>query len=133
MNTTEIVITLRHITCCRCGCVFGMSEKHQQERRDDHRSFYCPNGHSNYYPSESREERLERQLRAANSQRTHLSDQLQAEKRSAAALRGHITRMKKRIANGVCPCCNRSFANVRRHMQTQHPEVLQKIRENEGG
>jgi hypothetical protein len=22
----------------------------------------------------------------------------------------------------VCPCCNRSFQNLRRHMATKHPE-----------
>jgi hypothetical protein len=27
-----------------------------------------------------------------------------------------------RIGNGVCPCCNRSFTNLRRHMTTKHPE-----------
>lgn len=25
-------------------------------------------------------------------------------------------------ACGVCPCCNRSFTNVRRHMTSQHPD-----------
>lgn len=27
-----------------------------------------------------------------------------------------------RIRNGVCPCCNRSFKDVHRHMKSQHPE-----------
>jgi hypothetical protein len=45
--------------------------------------------------------------------------------RSHAATKGHVTRKKRqleRVASGVCPCCNRSFVNLRRHMKTQHPE-----------
>ena len=29
------------------------------------------------------------------------------------------------MANGVCPCCNRSFENLRNHMHTQHPDYGQ--------
>ena len=32
------------------------------------------------------------------------------------------TRLKNRVGKGVCPCCNRSFANLKRHMASQHPE-----------
>ena len=27
----------------------------------------------------------------------------------------------ERTGNGVCPCCKRSFTNLRRHMNTKHP------------
>lgn len=40
----------------------------------------------------------------------------------ARAQKAAKTRMKNRIANGVCPCCNRHFANVQRHIRTKHPE-----------
>jgi hypothetical protein len=36
--------------------------------------------------------------------------------------RGALTKQRKRAANGVCACCHRSFANVARHMKTQHPD-----------
>ena len=42
-------------------------------------------------------------------------------RRKAAALRGVVTRTKNRVGNGVCPCCNRTFANLMRHMHDQHP------------
>lgn len=28
-----------------------------------------------------------------------------------------------RVGKGVCPCCKRSFTNLRRHMTTKHPDV----------
>lgn len=41
--------------------------------------------------------------------------------RQLSAARGQVTRIKNRVGNGVCPCCNRSFGNLHRHMQTKHP------------
>jgi hypothetical protein len=29
--------------------------------------------------------------------------------------------MRKRIQSGVCPCCNRTFENLGRHMKSKHP------------
>lgn len=50
---------------------------------------------------------------------------LESERRAHAATKGQLTKTKKRIANGVCPCCNRSFANLERHMAGQHPDYPQ--------
>jgi hypothetical protein len=36
-------------------------------------------------------------------------------------VKGVKTRMANRIKHGVCPCCNRTFLNLQRHMTTQHP------------
>lgn len=49
-----------------------------------------------------------------------------AEHRSNAALRGHLTRWRKRVANGVCPVagCHRHFPNVQAHVATQHVDWL---------
>ena len=44
-----------------------------------------------------------------------------AAERSNRALRGHLTRQRKRAAAGMCPCCRRTFENVARHMESQHP------------
>jgi hypothetical protein len=43
-------------------------------------------------------------------------------KRVAAVYKGKHTQLKKRVANGVCPCCHRSFVALRRHIETKHPE-----------
>jgi hypothetical protein len=33
-----------------------------------------------------------------------------------------MTKLRKRVANGVCPCCKRKFSNVVLHMRQEHPE-----------
>lgn len=42
--------------------------------------------------------------------------------RSLTAQRGATKRLSNRVKNGVCPCCTRSFHNLREHMKTQHPD-----------
>lgn len=54
---------------------------------------------------------------------------LRHEERSHSTTRGHLTRERKkkeqletRAANGVCPCCHRTFKQLARHMKTKHPD-----------
>lgn len=111
------VVSLYVSDCANCGVVFGMTEDLEGRRRGDAGRFYCPNGHTMSF-GESDKDRL----RAATAKQQHLADQLQAAERDAEQTRAALVRDRGRIANGVCPCCNRSFDNVRRHMASQHPD-----------
>ena len=42
--------------------------------------------------------------------------------RSRAALKGQVTKIKRRVGKGICPCCRRNFANLRDHMEDEHPD-----------
>lgn len=84
---------------------------------------YCPLGHS-YVTRETRGDRLQRELEQERSRRSATLDLLAHEERSHAATKGHLTRAKRRSAAGLCPCCNRSFEQLRRHMRTQHPDFV---------
>jgi len=133
VNDIAVTTKIRSMACPNCGLVFGISVEFELNRREDHRSFYCPNGHPQgfYGPSTIEEERdAARQLAEREARRRRWAEEdaeyqrKQAEhaRRSAAAYKGWATRVRNRIKNGVCPCCNRSFSNVRRHMATQHPD-----------
>lgn len=50
-----------------------------------------------------------------------LREEAKRERNRANGYKGHATRITKRAKAGVCPCCNRSFENLRRHMASQHP------------
>jgi hypothetical protein len=115
------------IECCSCHITFGITETTQKILRGEHSTFYCPNGHPNYYPGEKREEVLERQLQAANSEKERLNNRLELEKKkvagqkaAASRYRNDRDRIMKRAKAGVCPCCNRTFQNLARHMKTKH-------------
>ncbi len=45
----------------------------------------------------------------------------EATERQLSATRGVVTRIKNRVGHGVCPCCNRTFGDLYRHMSTKHP------------
>jgi len=41
---------MTEITCITCGVKFGMDTTYREKLRECHNTFYCPNGHSMYYP-----------------------------------------------------------------------------------
>jgi hypothetical protein len=49
--------------------------------------------------------------------------------KSRNAYKGQVTRLKNRAAAGVCPCCNRHFTALERHMKTKHPEFTSEVSE----
>lgn len=132
--TTRIeTFTLAHqsdlyvLDCASCGLVFAIPKTMEARRRKDGIAFYCPNGHSNRW-FETEEDRQRKRAEAAARSLTwekQRRDQAEAEAKHmrsvAAGHKGAHQRTKNRIAKGVCPCCNRQFVNLERHMQGQHP------------
>lgn len=113
--------------CPECGIPFGVRKTFEDARRSDKRSFFCPNGHSLSY-TESEADRLRKALETQKQQNARLADEAReanqrAEdaRRATAAQKGVVTRLKNRAAAGVCPCCNRTFVNLQRHMAGKHP------------
>lgn len=118
--------TATQTLCCgKCGIEFAVPETWVDDRRHDHRTWYCPNGHPRHFPGKSSEEILRQRLSAAQDQLDTARRQRDHAERSARTYRGHLTRTKRRIAHGVCPCCNRKFAQLTRHMERKHPEYVE--------
>lgn len=121
MSTYTYTGELHVETCCheKCGVTFGLDIGHyRQLRNDSSRWFYCPNGHQQHYTGKSDGQKL----RDAEAREGALRDQLTASIREQDLTRRTLLRERTRFANGVCPCCTRSFENVRRHMQGEHPD-----------
>ena len=120
MILTNALVTVR---CAACSMDFGIPEWLNHAKRSDQTSFYCPAGHSQYFPKGKTSEDLVRERLARTEMKVaNLADDLRAERSSHAATKGKLTKTKNRIANGVCPCCNRTFVQLARHMKSQHPE-----------
>lgn len=119
------------IVCCQCAVQFFMPNALYNQRKEDRKLFYCPNGHGQHF-TETEVQKLKKQLEAAERQRkwaeeardSALRDRDHAQK-AARTVRGHMARLRKRVGNGVCPCCSRSFVNLRRHIATKHPEFTE--------
>lgn len=133
VNRTVYVETKVHIIeCAFCSIDFGIGADFMRRRLEDHVVFYCPNGHENYYPQESKAERLERERDAARSlaqresrRRAEADDRARTSDYRARAAKGQLTKTRKRVAAGVCPCCQRSFSNLAQHMAGQHPDYAE--------
>ena len=115
-------IELATITCSKCGITFGMPERIRRERAKDHNTFYCPNGHPRYYPGETDEEKLRRRLKAAEDSNSYWREHADRLKQSRAAYKGHFTRLKQRVSEGTCPCCDEHFEDLQTHIHEQHPD-----------
>lgn len=106
--------------CCNCGMAFAVTADFQKRRRDDHKQFYCPAGHQQFYNGKTEAQKLREELErkgqmldAANQRAARI------ERQRNDVAKAHM-RMRDRIKNGVCPCCNRTFQNLLQHMRTEH-------------
>lgn len=119
------------LDCSACGVPFGAPRAYLDRRRNDGQSFYCPNGHGQSWREteadrqRKRAEEAERNARGWREVADATDRNLAAERRTASALRGHLTRMRNRIAAGVCPvpgCHRTGLTQTRRHIETKHPD-----------
>lgn len=116
------------LTCYKCGVAIVVPRHFIEERKQDKGEFWCINGHAQAFV-ESSVDRLKKELaekdKALANERKRAEwarQDLRNEQRSHAATKGQVTKLKKRTAAGVCPCCTRTFQNLQRHMKTKHPE-----------
>lgn len=128
----ESMLQFETIICYKCAIPFAVPTRYKQHLKDSQDSFYCPNGHSQSYTKSTetilREkiQRIERQkeqeenyLRSIISRKEEL---INSKSKEVKVLKSKHTKLKNRIANGVCPCCQRSFQNLHEHIKNQHPD-----------
>jgi hypothetical protein len=121
MNTITEVTSFTVVYCPGCGMPFAITEDFEDRRRKDGEIFYCPSGCKQSY-GDGENEILKRKLRQANSDKKWWQDHAEMNARSLSATKGQVTKLKKRISQGMCPCCRRNFVNLHDHMARQHPE-----------
>lgn len=123
--------SLQVLNCHKCGGTYAMSNYYLEERRDDGVGWVCPycQAGTAYCKSEADRLRAEltKQKRSTDYQRREKEKYLQQRntlEHSRNGMKGVLVREQKKLARvrkGVCPCCNRHFKNVQRHMDSQHP------------
>src|SRR5690349_9745260 len=121
MGDVLLTTTFEAITCCQkdCGMRFAMDAQWMRLRRQDHAWWYCPNGHVQHFSGKSDAERLKEELEAEKARRqyevnstTYWRERARADERSKIALRGAMTRLKRRVGNGE------------RHVKSKHPDFV---------
>lgn len=120
-------LTMYAAECPTCGIAYGVPEDFRRRRQEDGVSWYCPRGHKVCYLKSDvqglRDElaRERHRLDQVRAEANHQRDMRGAAERSLSATKGVVTRIRNRVGKGVCPCCNRTFQDLGRHMATKHP------------
>lgn len=111
-----------HVTSCWCGIPCAIpTELYKIARNNRTQVVYCPLGHTFIYGGDTELTKTRKELERAEAARVRVKQELEAERRSHSATKGKLTKTRRRIANGVCPFCNRHFDNVEAHMHSKHP------------
>lgn len=112
--------------CPVCGILYGvdadvMAYKWSRRSGGDDNGWYCPNGHYLVY-TETEADRLKRERDRLAQQIAQRDDEINELNKRLSAQRGQVTRLRNRAKAGLCPCCNRHFTNLERHVATKHPD-----------
>lgn len=115
------------MSCTSCGIRYLVPTDWRRDKQHNRGSGSCPNGHAWQYTTSEADklraerDRLKQNEAYLNDRVRELVDARDRETRRVTAAKGQITKLKKRASNGVCPCCNRTFADLARHMAGKHP------------
>lgn len=130
---TDLLTGLVKIRCCECSVTFGMSDQLYNLRQRDGQAFYCPVGHKQFF-SESETAILKKQLQDALSSKQYYKDRADHYRESMVkgenrnrGLKSALTMTRRRIANGKCPCCKKTFDDLKNHIKNDHPKYKDKV------
>lgn len=129
-------VELVEVNCGCCGGVYAINKVYHQRCYDKGLSWRCPYpdcnvtwGWSGSGAHKKELKRLERLRKNAEDRERHahqraeaaLADAKHADHR-ARGFKGQLTQTKKRIGKGQCPCCQKPYVHLARHMEKMHPE-----------
>jgi DNA-binding XRE family transcriptional regulator len=101
---------------------FAVVDDFRRRRIDDQKTFYCPQGHAQHYTGKTEAQKLKEQLEAKQREIDRQAGRAASLERQRDKVVRAYGKMRDRVKNGVCPCCNRTFQNFMEHMKSQHPE-----------
>lgn len=130
--------------CFRCKEPMWMARGTYETYRRNHQTFYCSHGHPQVFAEGKTEEqklrdqldeerrnrqRAEQAVAREADYRREAEEEAKRQRNRANGYKGHAARITKRAKAGVCPCCNRTFSQLARHMATQHPTFTPEVPE----
>jgi hypothetical protein len=84
-------------------------------------SFYCPTG-CHLGLGEGENDKLKKQLEAKTAESDRRWKLWRDTEKQLTAQKAATTRIKNRVAAGVCPCCKRTVKQMAAHMKSKHPD-----------
>lgn len=111
------------VTSCWCGIGLAIPDDLYKLAQRNHATVvYCPLGHSFGYTGETEAQKLARQLGYAKDREAAERARADGAEASLRTTKGHVTRLRKRVAEGNCPYCGQHLRDLERHVNRQHAE-----------
>ena len=117
-NGGDIVI----FTCGNDNMPIALPMSRYRTLKENGQPFWCPSGH-NVSWADSENARLKQQLNVAQEQVNRLGSQVKATDLMLTAETKRTQRLERRVNNGVCPHCHRTFKQLQRHLASKHSET----------
>lgn len=125
---TEFV-ALYIVNCGPCGGTYALNKRYVAQKREKGGYWHCPYCQTSWGYGESENERLKAALEKQKKSTQWQADRARKaeedaehRRRQYVGMKGVLTKQKNRVSKGVCPCCNRYFKNLHRHMESKHPK-----------
>jgi hypothetical protein len=125
--------------CCQCKSEIWLPDALYEAAQHGRGTvtFYCPYGHPQVFAKGETDldkmrrerDRLAQQVAERDDEVRRQRELREGTERQLSATRGVVTRIKNRVGHGVCPCCNRTFENLARHMASKHADYAQEAAE----
>ena len=113
----QVTVELTEINCGECGGTYAINERYRLQKYQTGQSWTCPYCKTGWgYSGNSENEKLRRELQAERQRK----ESALARENEERAAKEKLERKLKRVDRGVCPQCNRTFANLARHMTCKH-------------
>jgi RNase P subunit RPR2 len=126
MLAIKLDYDLKEMVCQQCGCVHAIPQAMYDRCARLGGYWHCPNGHSWGWEKgaeHTRIKELERKLAEEQARKVEALSRENMERLRADTAEKARKRLIKRASAGVCPCCNRTFENLARHMKTKHKDT----------
>jgi 50S ribosomal subunit-associated GTPase HflX len=117
---------LTELQCGKCGVWHAIPTAMYVTCRDEGGFWHCPNGHSRGWGTgtiHAERDWLKQKVAQLDDEVADLLRARNNAQREREAAEKKLIASKRRAMAGVCPCCNRTFSNVARHVKTKHPDV----------
>jgi hypothetical protein len=135
MSTITVSTSLTSMTCPECAGVFAIAQNYIDEARrlgSFKQCWTCPYCKTQRGYGESAQEKEIARLKAEVAQQVAWKEQARAResdalkeaehfRKSRDGMKGQLVKVQRRVKHGVCPCCQRTFQNLQKHMSTEHP------------
>lgn len=105
----ELAVTLTEMVCGECSGVYAITERYRAQKYEKSGFWHCPYCQCSW-GYEKGELAREKERHQATLARLN----------EAAIERDKALRQLQRVKRGVCPQCNRTFANLAAHMKCKH-------------